>query len=69
MNMYEGDPAFEQFLLHEVANHVNSKQDKLKLRVKGNKIVYRSKDYPNVTYICGINGIREMILNEEVSDE
>ena len=65
MNMYEGDPAFEQFLLHEVANHVNSKQDKLKLRVKGNKIVYRSKDYPNVTYICGINGIREMILNEE----
>ena len=69
MNMYEGDPAFEQFLLHEVANHVNSKQDKLKLRVKGNKIVYRSKDYPNVTYICGVDKIREMILNGEVSDE
>ena len=65
MNMYEGDPAFEQFLLHEVANHVNSKQDKLKLRVKGDKIVYRSMDHPNVTYICGVDEIREMIIKEE----
>ena len=65
MNMYEGDPAFEQFLLHEVANHVNSKQDKLKIRVKRNKIVYRSMDHPNVTYICGVDEIREMIIKEE----
>ena len=69
MNMYTGDPAFEQFLLHEVAHQVNSKQDKLKLRVKGNKIVYQSIEYPNVTYICGVDKIREMILNGEVSDE
>jgi len=65
MNMYEGDPAFEQFLLHEVAHQVNSKQDKLKIRVKRNKIVYRSMDHPNVTYICGVDAIREMILNGE----
>ena len=69
MNMYTGDPAFEQFLLHEVAHQVNSKQDKLKLRVKGDKIVYKSIDHPNVTHICGVNDIREMILNgEEVSE-
>ena len=65
MNMYEGDPAFEQFLLHEVVNHVNSKQDKLKLRVKRDKIVYRSMDHPNVIRICNINEVKDMILNEE----
>ena len=68
MNMYTGAPAFEQFLLHEVAHQVNSKQDKLKLRVKGNNIVYQSIEYPNVTYICGVDKIREMILNGEVSE-
>ena len=68
MNMYNGDPAFEEFLLHEVAHQVNSKQDKLKLRVKGNKIVYQSIEYPNITYICGVDDIREMILKGEVSE-
>ena len=65
MHLHEADPAFEQFLLHEVVNHVNSKQDKLKLRVKRDKIVYRSMDHPNVTYICGVDEIREMIIKEE----
>ena len=65
MNMYEGDPAFEQFLLHEVANYVNSKQDKLKLRVKRDKIVYKLMEYHNVIRICNINEVKDMILNEE----
>ena len=69
MNYYGDDLAFEQFMLYDIAIYVNSKQDKIKLRVKGNRIVYQSMDYPNVTYICGVDDIREMILKEEANEQ